>query len=1033
MKTILLILIFSAYLIPGMFCQLYCQHDDELTDESSTYYKIYTPLCNQQDKEYKLFNFTWEPDEVEHCRQAWLKEGGLFKMSDECKFSEKNNYLDELKARCIAIDGDNIYIGTSNGIYLSTDYGEHWLAPDDDGINNLPGKGINSLAIGGGRIFAGTNQGIWVSTNNGESWARSLQNCNITCIEFGRQEHIYVGSDKVQNNGIFKSTDNGATWSYLSLNMPIYCLKYVDGTTFYAGVSDGFYKSTNEGGIWVRKWSSGGAITSIFADEDIIYSGTHKNGCFKSTDGGESFTDFSNNLPIISGNDYYTINSLQKFGDKLYCATENGLYKRGISSWSACNVKDSFFKRNIEYLTKLIYNDNDETLWVVCSESNSPKWPTAVMITDYPEPMNPTNFPKFNCHSFAWHLWEGGITGLVLDGPKDMKYIPSDATSEWDYIETTWNDPLWDKVMYGEQSHSGIKSPTMINMPENENDLIIDSKWGQNAPLVRHKLRDNPWGNLTIKYWKSKKVISGETTSNKFIGRQLITEESTEEFTTIIPNGENVEFYVAPMYEHKIHLKSGFHAVAGSEFHAYVKDKSKGGCEIPWESEPIIREVDMIVTANDNLNMFSSDEQSFNSVESPLLSTVKISSELDTSACLNRELFIEPFPGKGSGTKEDPYQITNIYEFSKIESIECKGEGYYILMNDIDASETKYWNPIIRKNGDTVYRGFWGLFMNYVRSLDGQGHIIRNLHMVSTGGGPAFLFTGVKCLEIKRIGFENLQIGPGSGLVGFQLISYNDTGFVMEECFFTGFVELNHQDGWNEYSLTSFGIGPTRNTNTIIKNCYVDLEVITDSLVYGFGRALESPYYKNMEARYQNCYTTTRTSAKHKVFSPFGYTGNVYSCFWDSDLYKPTEPLGKGTGLPTSEMKRKEPFEFAGWDFENVWYIDEGKDYPRLRAFKRDTTSVEEHSQDAVISLSPNPASDYIEINLGRWTPPSRWSPSGPDIKIYNALGECVMSESIQPMTSSHRMNIEHLSSGVYFVRLISGGQAVTKQFVVVK
>jgi hypothetical protein len=40
------------------------------------------------------------------------------------------------------------------------------------------------------------------------------------------------------------------------------------------------------------------------------------------------------------------------------------------------------------------------------------------------------------------------------------------------------------------------------------------------------------------------------------------------------------------------------------------------------------------------------------------------------------------------------------------------------------------------------------------------------------------------------------------------------------------------------------------------------------------------------------------------------------------------------------------------------------------------------------------------------------------EIKIYNLLGECVINESIHPMTSSHRMNIERLPAGVYFVRV---------------
>jgi hypothetical protein len=65
--------------------------------------------------------------------------------------------------------------------------------------------------------------------------------------------------------------------------------------------------------------------------------------------------------------------------------------------------------------------------------------------------------------------------------------------------------------------------------------------------------------------------------------------------------------------------------------------------------------------------------------------------------------------------------------------------------------------------------------------------------------------------------------------------------------------------------------------------------------------------------------------------------GNVVNCFWD------TETNGQvtstcGTGKTTAEMQKAGTFLEAGWDFvdetengaENIWWIDEGQDYPRL-------------------------------------------------------------------------------------------------------
>lgn len=64
----------------------------------------------------------------------------------------------------------------------------------------------------------------------------------------------------------------------------------------------------------------------------------------------------------------------------------------------------------------------------------------------------------------------------------------------------------------------------------------------------------------------------------------------------------------------------------------------------------------------------------------------------------------------------------------------------------------------------------------------------------------------------------------------------------------------------------------------------------------------------------------------------------------------------------------------------------------------------------AGIGLSPNPATDYIDIKLPRNSNSSLYG----KIKICNAMGECVqMSEDIS--TESFRLDISHLPAGIYF------------------
>ncbi|MEN6335054.1 MAG: GLUG motif-containing protein [Phycisphaerales bacterium] len=62
------------------------------------------------------------------------------------------------------------------------------------------------------------------------------------------------------------------------------------------------------------------------------------------------------------------------------------------------------------------------------------------------------------------------------------------------------------------------------------------------------------------------------------------------------------------------------------------------------------------------------------------------------------------------------------------------------------------------------------------------------------------------------------------------------------------------------------------------------------------------------------------------------------NCFWDTGVAGPTTAVGNCLintsfirGLTTAQMQTASTFVVAGWDFENVWTICEGRDYPRLR------------------------------------------------------------------------------------------------------
>ncbi|MCW5884677.1 MAG: T9SS type A sorting domain-containing protein [Candidatus Kapabacteria bacterium] len=66
-------------------------------------------------------------------------------------------------------------------------------------------------------------------------------------------------------------------------------------------------------------------------------------------------------------------------------------------------------------------------------------------------------------------------------------------------------------------------------------------------------------------------------------------------------------------------------------------------------------------------------------------------------------------------------------------------------------------------------------------------------------------------------------------------------------------------------------------------------------------------------------------------------------------------------------------------------------------------------------SILPNPANDYILINLSK----NSIQPIAEDkVQVFDLLGLEKISELIPPMTSTHLLNVERLPVGVYFIRL---------------
>ncbi len=91
-------------------------------------------------------------------------------------------------------------------------------------------------------------------------------------------------------------------------------------------------------------------------------------------------------------------------------------------------------------------------------------------------------------------------------------------------------------------------------------------------------------------------------------------------------------------------------------------------------------------------------------------------------------------------------------------------------------------------------------------------------------------------------------------------------------------------------------------------------------------------------------------------------------------------------------------------------------------------TSVEGFKgDDDNISIYPNPASEYIEISVDINPTVNRRVDEGSEIKIYNTLGECVMTVETRHAVSLRRVDVSLLPKGVYYIRIGNQTQMFVK------
>jgi len=196
---------------------------------------------------------------------------------------------------CLAVGsngtgGTNLYAGSYNGVFLSTNNGSHWTAIS----SGLPNSSITSLTTSangsdGTNLFAGTSGGgVFLSTDNGTSWAAVNSGLPASAVLKFAVSHtgtyLFAGTG---GGGVFRSTDNGTSWTAMNTGLTnTYVSSFVvTGTNVFAGTYGGVFLSTNNGTSWTAANTgltntivSALALSSNGTGGTILFAGTNNSG-----------------------------------------------------------------------------------------------------------------------------------------------------------------------------------------------------------------------------------------------------------------------------------------------------------------------------------------------------------------------------------------------------------------------------------------------------------------------------------------------------------------------------------------------------------------------------------------------------------------------------------------------------------------------------------------------------------------------------------------------------------------------------------
>ena len=961
--------------------------------------------------------------------------GGIWKSTNNgIDWTPLADNLPQIGVSGIAIDPNNsdiIYISTGDddagdsysiGVLKSLDGGATW---NTTGLTfNFNYKGSNEIFIdptNSNIVWVATSTGLYKTNDAGDNWDVML-NANIRDFRLkpGDPLTVYAVSDYNGNpSKFYKSTNGGIQFDEIttvptnSIRLAIevtaanpdivYLLSsYNNGDGTYAGsyAFQGVYKSTNSGNSFTKTleaddiFTSGQswydmALTVSDTDPDVVFVGVLD--IWKSTNGGDNFTQLNQWYNHNAQFTHADIHFLRYFNNVLYAGTDGGIYR---SENDGTNFEDLSTNLSISALYT-----------ISVSKSTSQKIAGGLQ----------------DCGGFAynenvWNSYHGGDgMGSAIDPAIDDHYYGFTQYGGNLYLNTA----------------GGNTNSTFITGSPETGEWVTPLQFNKNSELYAgysqlYNLENGAWNQLSTHEFNGNLdhiEISPVHSNVIYVAQESVLFKSIDKgvsFTQIL----NANGRIMSIEAHNTSLNTIW-VVTSSE----VLKSADGGLafsnitnNLPSESKRVIKHQpyseNNSLYLGTSLGVYYLDDlsetwSSFSgSLPNVAVTDLEINTEdsIITASTYGRGVWQSPIP-----VASKPAADIELYGvLSTSPNYTCDPENTMLLKvhnngtNTVTALDIVYTlntqNPETRPWTGTIFPGESSeISLSNLGTLD-AGENALNINIVLPSGSDEYPENNINTISISEIIPENTA-SEANDLKTFE-VSGEDNWVVKGD-----------QDVWsiavpNGTALNSAGSGNkayTTNPNgnyapnkqaELVSPCYDLTSVSSPVLKFSMAYQIEEDW----DYLYLEC-TINKGATWNNLATYTGDNSTLSAYEFDLDSFASASSIIFRYRLVTDEYVEQEGVVLDDFIIEGA------------------TLNLEENIQNN-INLYPNPSNGNLTVT---WKLTSEES----NIKIYNVLGRLILSKNINDGQQRLDLNMTKEASGIYFIKLKVGNRLMRKKLII--